>query len=164
MWPTPTTLGLALMPLLIALMLAAAEQQVFLGLGLLSPTVTDTESVPGSGRSFSFGARWYHGIRRGWFASLNFTDSSWSEFSDHDLNGSASPTNPGRLFTAGAVGGYRFKLKAFFVELGLGALWYRERNTFTCEGVEAPCLRLPEKGPVSHGWFPDAVVGAGFDL
>jgi len=185
-----------MMPLLLALILAAAAAQsdeclhgglsagigsayagagirgdlgsnhfgVSIGLGLLPAALTDTLSVPGSDHGFSFGARWYRGVRSGWFVSVNFTDSIWNEYSSYDLNTSTSPANPGRLFTAGVVGGYRFKLKAFFIELGIGPLWYRERNTFTCQGITAPCLTLTEKGPVSHGWFPDAVVGAGFDL
>jgi hypothetical protein len=116
------------------------------------------------GYSLSIGARWYHGTRSGWFVSLNFTDTIWNEFSRFDLNTSTSPANAGRLFTAGAVGGYRFKLKAFFVELGIGPLWYRERNSFTCQGTAPPCATLPQRGSVTHGWFPDAVVGTGFDL
>jgi hypothetical protein len=137
---------------------------IFVGVGLLSSALTDTKSVPGSNHSFSFGARWYHGVRSGWFVSLNLTDTVWSEFSSFDLNTGSSPTNPGRLFTVGAVGGYRFKLKAFFVELGVGPLWYRETNTFTCRGTAPPCATLLQRGPISHGWFPDAVVGTGFDL
>jgi len=137
---------------------------IFVGFGLLASSLPDTKSVPGSDHSLSIGARWYHGMQSGWFVSLNFTDTLWNEFSSFDLNTSTSSANPGRLFTAKVVGGYRFKLKAFFVELGVGPLWYRERNAFTCQGTAFPCATLPQRGPVSHGWFPDAVVGTGFDL
>jgi hypothetical protein len=132
---------------------------LFVGTGLL--TTGGTNSVPGGG-SVCFGARWYSEVRRGWFASLNFT-YTWSDwYTNPDLQGSNAPTNSDNLFTAGGVVGYRFMWSMLFLEAGAGALWYRHQSSATCGISCAP--PYPTAGPVTHGLFPDLIVGAGFDL
>jgi hypothetical protein len=134
---------------------------VFLGTGVMRGLVAGTNSTD-SGASVSFGARWYGGIRSGWFLSTNFTYSWTRWYANPDLQTASSPTNPDNLFTAGAVGGYRWLSYPFFIELGAGALWFRHREAATCGG--ASCTVVPRGGPLTHGWLPDAALGVGFDF
>jgi hypothetical protein len=130
----------------------------FLGTGLM--TTGGTYSEPGA--SISFGARWYRGVRCGWFASLNFTYTWSSAYTKADVQGANGPTNPDDLFTAGIAAGYRFLARGFFLELGAGGGWYRHQNGFSCN-ISCP-TPLPERGEITRGLFPDVVVGFGFDL
>src|SRR5438270_13954111 len=50
----------------------------FVGIGLLA-TYADTLSAPGN-FGFSAGARWYRGVRRGFFASLNLTEVWYRDY------------------------------------------------------------------------------------
>jgi len=132
---------------------------LFLGTGLLS--TRSTNSAPGGG-SVSFGGRWYSEVRRGWLASLNFT-YTWSEaYPDPDLQGTSGTTTSDNLLTAGIVVGYRLMWRVLFLELGAGALWYRHRSSASCSVSCGPSL--PTAGPVTHGLFPDLVVGVGLDI
>ena len=134
---------------------------LFVGTGLLS--TEGTNSAPGGG-SVCFGARWYSEVRRGWFASLNFT-YTWSDwYTSHDVQGPNAPTTSDNLLTAGGVVGYRFMWSAsvLFLELGAGALWYRHRSSADCGVGCGPTP--PTQGPVTHGLFPDLIVGVGIDL
>lgn len=133
---------------------------VFAGIGLLQKTQTDTLSAEGGG-SFSAGVRWYSGIRRGIFASLNFTHSWWRDYFTFDTPiTSATPTSPGRLFTATAVAGYRWRFSDLFAEVGLGGGMYRHKDVATVNNPQGQ----PRSPPPTYGPIPDVTLGFGLDL
>lgn len=133
---------------------------VFAGIGLLQSTQTDTLSADGGG-SLSAGLRWYSGIRQGIFVSLNFTHSWWRDYLTFDTPiTAATPTSPGRVFTATAVAGYRWRSRGIFAEVGFGGGMYRHKGAQTINNPQGQ----PRSPPPAYGPIPDVALGFGFDL
>ncbi|HZX93856.1 MAG TPA: hypothetical protein VFE90_05030 [Myxococcales bacterium] len=135
---------------------------VFAGIGFLGRTQgsTLTASEP---TSFSAGARWYSGVRQGVFVSLNLNWTWWSEYYSVDDRFSPNPRIfPGRLFTATATAGYRWRFRAFFLEAGLGGGLYRQQEPLSDLSAN-PNPAGPQPAPTT-GAIPDVTLGLGFDL
>ena len=88
--------------------------------------------------------------------------SEWLTNPDVISQGTSAPMNTASLFTAGSTVGYRFSFGPAFIDLGAGALWYRNRDHVYC--VPNCFQPYPDRGPLKHGVFPDGVFGFGFDL
>jgi hypothetical protein len=137
---------------------------LFGGFGLL-PAMTWDTTTASRGFGFSAGLRWYHRVRAGLFVSLNITYAWWRKFSNYDLRFANSPTNPGRLFTATAVGGYRWRSETGgFFEIGVGGGMFRQLEPYTCTNVGIDCSSVANAPTRNSGVIPDIVLGGGIDL
>lgn len=136
---------------------------VYAGWGLLSFGPVSCYDCASGGGSLSIGARWYAGVRRGWFGSLNFSQTWWSEYVHYDPPYTSAQTIPGHISTATAVAGYRFLWSSFFVEVGLGGGVLRFREPSVCGG-QVPPNCVASLGKAGYRIIPDAVLGLGFEL
>jgi hypothetical protein len=135
---------------------------VFVGIGLLGRFEASTLTAKGP-YSFSAGARWYSGIRRGLFVSLNLTHTWWSDYFSFDEQSTRNPrTVPGWLSTATVTVGYRWRFGPGFFEAALGGGAYGHQDTLT-DSSAAPGPLLPQPAP-TYGVLPDVSVGLGFEL
>ena len=116
------------------------------------------------GNGFAAGVRWYRGVYRGLFASLNASDAWWTERTYYDRARPGDPTRPANLLAARVVAGYRWRGEALFFEIGVGAGFYRKVDPPTCSDLYVDCVPQPRPAPIVHGLLPDIALGTGFDF
>lgn len=136
--------------MLVALLLAQGLHGGFsLGVGTAYDGVGARVEVGTDHLGLFAGARFYPAPRQGFFVSLNFTDSLFSNWANYDLRGPGAGTVPGSIATLTLLGGYRWNFAPLFVEAGAGGGGYRERQP---------------GGRPSYGPIPDVALGVGVEL